>query len=373
MSNSTASVWIGPGEYPYRVGPYPNAAHTRTVTVASSAIPEALDFASGWVRTASGWLPCRNPADPTELWLFEPPAARKARGLVPRESSLAITRPRLGVQIEKLDDGPSIISHCPRQSFAHADGLMCSDEIVSVAGKDTKRSTVDEVIDLLRASKRPTPIVVRRWAKSEPNGSGAFAVWIGPADYPYRMRDVATAAPSGQHRVATDSVVAPVLAFGTAWLNTPKGWLPITNPADPTELWAWEPPSSRRSRGQVPTQHNVTIATPSLGVNIEHINLGPCFAAGCTTDAPACVHACAHACVHACVRACMCARVLRLVVVCRPRNHRRRLPCHRLSASSSSPPSPSPREVVAVAFLAGCRRVRASGKGSPLMHAPALH
>lgn len=247
-------IWIGPGEYPYRVGPFPNAPHMRAVTAASSPIPEGIDFTPGWVRTSSGWLPFRNPADPTELWIYENEASRNAREMVPRESALAITRPRLGVQIEKLDDGPPFISHCPRESFAHADGLVCGDELVSIAGKSVGRLSVDEVIALLRASPRPTPIAVRRWALRKLN-SRAFAVWIGPNNYRYRSQDMESAAPSGKHRVVTDTVIAQVVAFGSGyrWVNTVKGWLPIFNPSDPTEVWVWEPPSSRRSRNMVRT------------------------------------------------------------------------------------------------------------------------
>ena len=331
-------IWIGPGEYPYRVGPFPNAPHMKAITAASSPIPEGIDFTPGWVRTSSGWLPFRNPADPTELWIYENPASRKAREMVSRESALAITRPRLGVQIEKLDDGAPFISHCPRESFAHADGLVCGDELVSIAGKSVEKLSVDEVISLLRTSQRPTPIAVRRWALSKQN-SRAFAVWIGPNNYRYRSRDMESAAPSGKHRVVTDTVIAQVVAFGSAyrWVNTVKGWLPIFNPSDPTEVWVWEPPSSRRSRNMVralghqfffsftracfeanaavgdlpitilncvqsanltlnlfffvtsqrPTEHTVTINSAKLGINIEHINSGPCFVSSCSLDAPA--------------------------------------------------------------------------------------
>ena len=260
----------------------------RGVVSVSSPIATPIDFVDDWVRTSSGWLPFHNPSDQSELWIYETPASHRSRDMVFREAALAITRDKLGVQIEKLDKHPPVVTHCPTDSFAHADGLLCGDELVSIAGTKVKHSTVNEVIEILRTARRPTPVVVRRWSKSQLNKT-SFAVWIGPNNYRYRTRDLESSAPSGQHRVATDTIIAQVVAFATSyrWVNTVKGWLPIYNPSNPTELWIWEPPLSRRSRNQGPVEVKLTISSTKLGVNIEHINNGPCFVSSCSGDAPA--------------------------------------------------------------------------------------
>ena len=88
------------------------------------------------------------------------------------------------------------MTHCPLESFAHADGIVCGDEIVAVAGQRVEHgNTVDDVIDLLRTSPRPTELVVRRWTKNL--FAKCFAVWIGPDEYAYREANLPSAAPTG--------------------------------------------------------------------------------------------------------------------------------------------------------------------------------